>query len=86
MSLRDDAPILESDVLQPVVTKHPRTGRLGIFVSPTFTTHIDGMQPEESASILRFLYAWIARPEFCTRVSWRPNQVNGIHEKSICQH
>jgi taurine dioxygenase len=75
MSFRQDAPILETDVLQPVVTRHPRTGRLGIFVSPTFTTHIDGMRPEESAALLRFLYHWIARPEFCTRVSWRPNQV-----------
>jgi hypothetical protein len=75
MKLRQDAPILESDVLQPVVTRHPRTGRLGIFVSPTFTTHIHGMRPEESTAILAFLYSWIARPEFCTRVSWKPNQV-----------
>jgi alpha-ketoglutarate-dependent taurine dioxygenase len=75
MQFRTDAPILETDVLQPVVTRHPRTGRLGIFVSPTFTTHIDGMRQEESAALLRFLYAWVARPEFCTRVSWKPNQV-----------
>ena len=51
------------------------TGRKGIFVSPTFTTHIDGMRPDESAAILRFLCNHIARPEFCTRVSWQPNQV-----------
>jgi len=54
---------------------HPRTGRKCIYVSPTFTTHVDGMHAEESASLLRFLYHWIARPEFCTRVSWLPNQV-----------
>ena len=71
----DDTPILEADVLQPCVTVHPRTGRKSIYVSPTFTTHIDGMRPEESRSILLFLCQWIARPEFCTRVSWRPNQV-----------
>ena len=62
-------------MLQPCVTVHPRTGRKSIYVSPTFTTHIDGMRPEESRSILLFLCQWIARPEFCTRVSWRPNQV-----------
>jgi len=75
MKVRTDAPVMETDVLQPVVTMHPRTGRLGLFVSPTFTTHIDGMSPEESATLLRHLYEHIARPEFCTRVSWQPNQV-----------
>jgi taurine dioxygenase len=75
MSMRSDAPILETDVLQPLVVKHPRTGRLGLYASPTFTTHIDGMHPEESAAILKFVYDWTARPEFCTRVSWKPNQV-----------
>jgi len=75
MQLREEAPILEADVLQPLVSVHPRTGRRGLFVSPTFTTRIDGMSPEESTAILRFVYEWIARPEFCTRVSWMPNQV-----------
>jgi len=75
MQMRDDAPILQTDVLQPVVSVHPRTGRRGIFVSPTFTTNIDGMHPAESLSLLRFLYEWVARPEFCTRVSWMPNHV-----------
>lgn len=75
MMWKENAPILENDVLQPVVTVHPRTGRKGIFVSPTFTTHIDGMRPDESAAILRFLCNHLARPEFCTRVSWQPNQV-----------
>lgn len=75
MSFLDEAPILEHDVLQPLVTVHPRTGRRGLFGSPTFTTHIDGMQPEESRAILQFVYNWFARPEFCTRVSWQPNQV-----------
>jgi taurine dioxygenase len=75
MRFRESMPVLDTDVLQPVVTVHPRTGRRGLFTSPTFTTHIDGMRPEESASLLRFLNQWIARPEFCTRVSWEPNQV-----------
>ena len=75
MRLREDMPILDRDVLQPIVSVHPRTGRRGLFASPTFTTHIDGMKPEESKAILRFVYEWIARPEFCTRVSWVPNQV-----------
>lgn len=75
MRLDESAPILREDVLQPVVVAHPRTGQPSLFVSPTFTTHIHGMRPEESEAMLRFLYEWIARPEFCTRVSWEAHQV-----------
>merc|ERR1719326_2718149 len=75
MRLNDDAPILKTDVVQPVVVAHPRTGRPALFVSPTFTKRIPGMHPEESEALLRFLYAWIARPEFITRVSWEAHQV-----------
>ena len=75
MRFRDEMPILETDVLQPMVSVHPRTGRRSLFASPTFTTYVDGMAPAESAAILRFVYEWCARPEFCQRLSWRPNQV-----------
>lgn len=76
-------PVLESDVLQPLVVVHPRTGRRGLFASPTFTTHIDGMQPAESRALLEFVYQHIAKPEFCTRVSWMPNQVTMWDNRSL---
>lgn len=75
MELRDDLDITSYDVLHPLVVEHPTTGRKTLFGSPTFSTRIDGMREEESKAILKFVYDWIARPEFCTRVSWRPNQV-----------
>lgn len=75
MAFKKDMPILDFDVLQPLVSMHPRTGRLGLFASPTFTTHIEGVSAEENKEILNFVYQWFARPEFCTRVSWQPNQV-----------
>eukprot|EP00316_Scyphosphaera_apsteinii_P024505 CAMPEP_0119309932 /NCGR_PEP_ID=MMETSP1333-20130426/17598_1 /TAXON_ID=418940 /ORGANISM="Scyphosphaera apsteinii, Strain RCC1455" /LENGTH=316 /DNA_ID=CAMNT_0007314017 /DNA_START=169 /DNA_END=1119 /DNA_ORIENTATION=+ len=75
MQMRSAAPILERDVLQPLVIVHPTSGRRALFASPTFTTRIEGMQEKESNAILQFVYEWIARPEFCTRVSWQPNQV-----------
>ena len=48
MRFKEDMPILETDVLQPMVRVHPRTGRRSLYASPTFTTHIDGMHEEES--------------------------------------
>jgi len=83
MSFRDEAPILENDVLQPVVTVHPRTGRRGIYVSPTFTTYIDGMTTSESQHILSYLYNHIASPQFCQRVSWQQNQVTMWDNRSL---
>ena len=58
-------PVLESDVLQPVVTVHPRTGRRGIYVSPTFTTRIDGMHEEESRAMLCLPTASATAPPNC---------------------
>ena len=46
------------------------------------------MKAEESRAILSFVYKWIARPEFCTRVSWQPNQVRAqgtrTHAHNMC--
>jgi len=75
MELRDDLEIVKHDVLHPLVVAHPTTGRKTLFASPTFSTRIDGMHDEESKAILKIVYEQIAKPEFCTRVSWRPNQV-----------
>jgi len=83
MRFVDAAPVLETDVLQPLVVVHPRTGRRGLFASPTFTTHIDGLNATESRALLDFVYQWIARPEFCTRVSWMPNQVTMWDNRSL---
>ena len=59
------------DALHPVVITHPLSGRRGIYVNETFTTHIDGWTPAESAPLLQQLYAHCARAEFTCRVRWK---------------
>jgi len=83
MRFNDHAPILKKDFLHPVITVHPDTGRKSIFVSPTFTTRIDGMTREESDMLLGFLYEHIAKPEFCARVSWSKYQVTMWDNRSL---
>ncbi|MES2784986.1 MAG: TauD/TfdA family dioxygenase [Pseudomonadota bacterium] len=51
----------------PVVLVHPDSGRRCLFVNPGFTSHIVGMHPEESAAILKFLFAHCIQPEFIYR-------------------
>ncbi len=60
------------DALHPVVITHPMSGRRGIYVNQSFTTHIDGWTPEESAPLLQQLYDHCARSEFTCRVRWQP--------------
>jgi taurine dioxygenase len=62
-------------VEHPVVRTHPETGRKGIYVNVGFTQHIVGMAPDESASLLRHLYAQAAIPEYQCRFRWSPNAI-----------
>ena len=59
----------------PVVRTHPVTGRKGLFVNASYTTHIVGLAKAESDAILGFLYAHCANPNFHVRFQWRPHSV-----------
>jgi taurine dioxygenase len=78
---------LESDVsaVHPVIRTHPVTGRKGIFVNSTFTKEIVGMKPEESRSLLGFLYTHVARPEFTCRFRWRNDSI-AMWDNRCTQH
>ncbi|MBL8386426.1 MAG: TauD/TfdA family dioxygenase [Burkholderiales bacterium] len=57
--------------LHPIGRVHPETGRTALFVSPGYTIGIDGMPEDESAAVLRELFAHQARPEFVYRHRWK---------------
>ncbi|MCB0996575.1 MAG: TauD/TfdA family dioxygenase [Acidimicrobiales bacterium] len=59
----------------PVVRTHPESGRKAIFVNSIFTTGIVGMNPDESAALLRFLIGHVSHPMFQVRFRWEPNSV-----------
>lgn len=62
-------------VTQPMVRRHPETGRLALYVSEGITTHIAGMTRDESRGILQYLFAHSVRPEFTYRHHWRPGDL-----------
>lgn len=77
---------LENDLpnpTHPVVRVHPVTGRKILNVNPQFTKHIVGMSPEESASVLQFLYDQAKVPEYQLRVKWKPNQITFWDNRSV---
>jgi taurine dioxygenase len=62
-------------VEHPVVRTHPETGRRTLFVNQAFTTHVVGLDRDESDRLLRYLFLQAHTPEFQVRFSWEPNSV-----------
>ncbi len=59
----------------PVVFRHPRSGRCGLFVNPTYTTHIVGLANKESRMLLSFLFNHLDNPQFSYRHMWKQGDV-----------
>ena len=72
-------------VHHPVVRVHPETGRRTLFVNMLFTQHILGMDPAESAELLKLLYRHVQRPELQCRLRWQPNTI-AFWDNRACQH
>jgi len=67
---RDNPP-----VVHPLVKHHPVTGKKHLYLSESFTTHILGVEAEESQRLLDFLFRHVAKPEFQCRFAWRPGSM-----------
>lgn len=69
--MRQDNPPVE----HPLVRRHPVTGRKHLYLSESFTTHIVGVELEESQRVLDFLFRHVAKPEYQCRFTWRRNSM-----------
>jgi len=59
----------------PVVRTHPETGKRALYVNVGHTTHFRGWTEEESAPLLRFLFAHQVKPEMTCRFAWAPGSL-----------
>ncbi len=58
----------------PVIVEHPETGKKVLYVNSGFTSHIKGLNPNESRALLNLLYRHIdSTPRLYCRVEWQPN-------------
>jgi taurine dioxygenase len=72
-------------VLHPVVRTNPKTGRRGLFVNRSFTSHIEGLERAESAALLAFLFTHLETPEFQVRFRWAQGSV-AFWDNRFTQH
>ena len=59
----------------PIVRTHPDTKRRCLYVNRIFTSHIEGLNRNESDDLLDFLYAEVEVPEYQVRFKWAANSV-----------
>ncbi len=71
----DDTGKVYPSAEHPVVRTHPQSGRQALYVNPSFTTRINGLEPAESKALLDFLYSHQQRPEFQVRFRWTENAI-----------
>ncbi|OEU85160.1 taurine dioxygenase [Streptomyces abyssalis] len=69
--LQEEFPPVE----HPVVRRHPETGRRMLFVNTSFTTHIVGMDRDESDRLLSYLVRQAHVPEYQVRFRWQPGDI-----------
>ena len=62
-------------VWQPMVRKHPWTGRPSLFISPIYNDAIEGMNDDEAAEFLTELTEFAGREEFVYRHRWTQGDV-----------
>jgi taurine dioxygenase len=62
-------------VSQPLVRIHPLTGRKVLYANPGYTMWIDGMDPQESGTILDYLFRHQERAEFLYAHHWSVDDV-----------
>ena len=69
----------------PVVRRHVVTGRKSIYVNVVFTSHIVGLEPNESDELLSLLCRQASYPEYQCRFRWQKDSV-AFWDNRQCQH
>jgi taurine dioxygenase len=69
------SPEADKSLTHPLVRTHPVTGRKALFISPVYTTGIEGLTVAESTAILTFLFQHMVQDRFIYRHKWRPGML-----------
>ncbi len=62
-------------VWQPLVRRHPVTGRKSLYISPIYNDAIEGLDDTEARRLIEVLTAFAAQERFIYRHRWEPDDV-----------
>ncbi len=71
--------------LHPVIRVHPVTGRLALWVNPTYTIRFEDMTEAESRPLLDYLNGLAVSPSYSCRVNWQPGTLT-MWDNRCTQH
>ncbi len=61
----------EGCAVHPLVRVHPETRRKSLYLSPAFSTRLEGMTKQESAPLMGYLYSHATQSRFGCRLHWQ---------------
>jgi taurine dioxygenase len=64
-----------SDVIHPVVIRHPLSGKKALYVNPAFTVKFENWTEADSRELLDYLYGVATREENVCRFHWEPGSI-----------
>ena len=62
-------------VWQPMIRRHPVTGRASLYISPIYNDQVEGMSETEASDLIRELGEFAGRDEFVYRHRWEPDDM-----------
>ena len=74
-ALTEDEKAAMPAVWQPMVRKHPVTGRKSLYISPIYNDEVEGMGQAEGKKLIDDLTAFAEQPQFVYRHRWETDDV-----------
>ena len=65
----------DMEAVHPVVRTHPETQQKALYVNRGFTSHFEGMTPEESKPLIDYLVGVGSSLDITMRHSWKPGDI-----------
>ncbi len=73
--LTEDEKAAMPPVWQPMVRRHPVTGRVSLYISPIYNDEVEGLSAPEARQLIQDLTDIAAEPRFVYRHRWSPDDV-----------
>ena len=61
------------NAVHPVVKIHPILNKKFLYINPSFTRHIIGMDMTDSNNLLSYLFSFMTKPQYQVRFKWTPH-------------